>query len=121
MWANESVERLNQLHAMLPDQVMYPLMKAQAPVINHQKQEAEWILEEFKREWPDHHTPEWGYYLYIMTLLEREPAYVDRMTHEIEMIFMKIRILLCYSGFFRFWKRNITTTVRTNCVQLRTG
>ena len=51
---------------------MYPLMKAQALVINHQKQEAEWILEEFKREWPDHHTPEWGYYLYIMTLLERE-------------------------------------------------
>ena len=87
VWANESVERLNQLHAMLPDQVMYPLMKAQALVINHQKQEAEWILEEFKREWPDHHTPEWGYYLYIMTLLEREPAYVDRMTHEIEMIF----------------------------------
>lgn len=57
VWANESVERLNQLHAMLPDQVMYPLMKAQALVINHQKQEAEWILEEFKREWPDHHTP----------------------------------------------------------------
>ena len=52
VWANESVERLNQLHAMLPDQVMYPLMKAQALVINHQKQEAEWILEEFKREWP---------------------------------------------------------------------
>lgn len=25
---------------MLPDQVMYPLMKAQALVINHQKQEA---------------------------------------------------------------------------------
>ncbi len=51
VWANESVERLNQLHAMLPDQVMYPLMKAQALVINHQKQEAEWILEEFKREY----------------------------------------------------------------------
>ena len=76
VWANESVERLNQLHAMLPDQVMYPLMKAQALVINHQKQEAEWILEEFKREWPDHHTPEWGYYLYIMTLLEIGRAHV---------------------------------------------
>ena len=87
VWANASVELLNQLHAMCPDQVMYQLMKAQALVINHQKQEAEWILEEFKREWPDHHTPEWGYYLYIMTLLEREPAYVDRMTHEIELIF----------------------------------
>ena len=87
VWANETVEILNHLHAILPDEPMYVLMKAQALVINRQRQEAEWILEAFKRDWTDRHAPEWGYYLYIMTLMEREPSYVDRMTHEIEVIF----------------------------------
>lgn len=87
VWANETIEILNHLHAMLPEEPMYVLMKAQALVINRQRQEAEWILEEFKREWTNHHSPEWGYYLYIMTLMEREPSYVDRITREIELIF----------------------------------
>lgn len=87
VWTNETVEILNHLHAMLPEEPMYVLMKAQALIINRQRQEAEWILNEFKREWTDHRSPEWGYYLYIMTLMEREPSYVDRMTREIELIF----------------------------------
>ena len=87
VWANETVEILNHLHAIIPDEPMYVLMKAQALVINRQRQEAEWILDAFKRDWADRHAPEWGYYLYIMTLMEREPSYVDRMTHEIEVIF----------------------------------
>ncbi len=86
-WSNETVEILNHLHAMAPEESLYVLMKAQALIINRQRQEAEWILDAFKRECLDHHSPEWGYYLYIMTLMEREPSYVDRMTHEIEMIF----------------------------------
>lgn len=87
VWTNETVEILNHLHALMPDEPMYQLMKAQALIINRQRQEAEWILGEFKREWADQRSPEWGYYLYLMTLMEREPAYVDRMTHEIELIF----------------------------------
>lgn len=87
VWANETVEILNHLHALMPDEPMYLLMKAQALLINRQKQEAEWILNDFKREWHDKKAPVWGYYIYIMTLMEREPAYVDRMTKEIELIF----------------------------------
>ncbi len=87
VWANETVEILNHLHAMDEEEPLYVLMKAQAFIINRQRQEAEWILDEFKRSWEDHNAPVWGYYLYIMTLMEREPSYVDRMTHEIEMIF----------------------------------
>lgn len=87
VWANETIDILNHLHAMVPDEPMYPLMKAQAFIINRQRQEAEWILDDFKREWVDRKDPLWGYYLYLMTLLEREPAYVDKMTREIEMIF----------------------------------
>ena len=87
VWANETVDILNHLHALDPDEPMYLLMKAQALHINRQRQEAEWILEDFRREWPDRRSPVWGYYLYIMTLMEREPSYVDRMTREIELIF----------------------------------
>ncbi len=87
VWANESIEILNHLHALAPDEPIYLLMKAQALLINRQRQEAEWILDEFKREWLDRKDPIWGYYLYIMTLMEREPSYVDRLTREIELIF----------------------------------
>lgn len=87
VWANETIEILNHLHAVEPKEPMYELMKAQVLIINRQRQEAEWILDEFKRDWADRKAPIWGYYLYIMTLMEREPSYVDRMTREIEIIF----------------------------------
>ena len=87
VWANETVEILDHLHAMEPEEPMHVLMKAQCLIINRQRQEAEWILDEFKREWIDRKSPIWGYYLYIMTLIEREPVYVDKLTKEIEGIF----------------------------------
>lgn len=86
-WVNETVEILDHLHAMEPEEPMYRLMKAQCLIINRQKQEAEWILDEFKKSWIDRKAPVWGYYLYIMTLIEREPKYVDKLTLEIENIF----------------------------------
>ena len=87
VWANETISILDHLRGLQPDEPMHKLMKAQCLIINRQRQEAEWILEEFKREWIDRKAPVWGYYLYIMTLLEREPSYVDKMTKEIEAIF----------------------------------
>lgn len=87
VWANETISILNYLHALVPDEHMYELMKAQAFIINRQRQEAKWILDDFKHSNPDKKAPIWGYYLYLMTLLEREPSYVDNMTHEVELIF----------------------------------
>lgn len=87
VWANETISILNHLHALIPDEHMYELMKAQAFIINRQRQEAKWILDDFKHTNPDKKAPIWGYYLYLMTLLEREPSYIDNMTHEVELIF----------------------------------
>lgn len=87
VWANETISILNHMHALVPDEHMYELMKAQAFIINRQRQEAKWILDDFKHSNPDKKAPIWGYYLYLMTLLEREPSYVDNMTHEVELIF----------------------------------
>lgn len=87
VWANETISILNHLHALMPDEHLYELMKAQAFIINRQRQEAKWILDDFKHTNPDKKAPIWGYYLYLMTLLEREPSYIDNMTHEVELIF----------------------------------
>lgn len=87
VWANETISILNHLHALMPDEHMYEVMKAQAFIINRQRQEAKWILDDFKHTNPDKKAPIWGYYLYLMTLLEREPSYIDNMTHEVELIF----------------------------------
>ena len=87
VWANETISILNHLHALVPDEHMYELMKAQAFIINRQRQEAKWILDDFKHSNPDKKAPIWGYYLYLMTLLEREPSYIDNMTLDVELIF----------------------------------
>lgn len=88
-WANRSIEILDHMMAIDPDKEIYPLMKAQALIVNKQRQEASWIMEEFKRSCRNRETPEWGYYLYLCTLLEREPSFVDRMAEEIELLFKK--------------------------------
>lgn len=87
VWSAGTVEILDHLMAMRPEHTLYPLMKAQALLVNRQRQEADWILRDFKRSWMDRTSPEWGYYLYLCTLMEREPGYVDRMAAEIEEIF----------------------------------
>lgn len=48
-WANQSVELLDHMMAMEPECEMYALMKAQALIVNRQKQEASWIMEDYKR------------------------------------------------------------------------
>lgn len=88
-WANQSIEILDHMMAIEPDREIYPLMKAQALIVNKQRQEASWIMEDFKRGCTNRETPEWGYYLYLCTLVEREPSYVDRMAEEIEILFKK--------------------------------
>ena len=87
VWANQSGVILDHLSTLCKDEKIYGLMKAQALIINRQRQEASWILDDFKRTCEDHTSPEWGYYLYLCTLMEREPSYVDRLTIEVEQIF----------------------------------
>lgn len=89
VWAKETAEMSDQLSALLPEEGLYPLMKAHALIVNRQRQEADWLMEDFKRAWMDKNSPEWGYYLYLCTLVEKEPSYVDRLTEEIERIFRR--------------------------------
>ena len=88
MWAAKSIRVLNHLLALEPeDPDWYKLMKAQAFLVSKQKQEAEWILDEFRANQVDKKTPLFGYYLYLCTLAEREPSYVNRLSKQIEDIY----------------------------------
>ncbi|MBO5373624.1 MAG: hypothetical protein J6A75_13040 [Lachnospiraceae bacterium] len=90
-WATESCRILEELYICNPENIWYRLMKAQAFVLNGQRQEAEWILHEFKRKCRDKKSPEWGYYLYICTLMEKEELCINRMVEEVEQIYMEHR------------------------------
>ena len=86
-WTSQSVDLLQNLSAEEPENKMWKLMQAQALLLNRQRQEASWILNEYKRGSGDRNTAEWAYYLYLSTLMEPELSYVDRLTAEIEKIF----------------------------------
>lgn len=87
VWAGRSIEILDHLSDAEPDNDLYDLMKAQAYIVNRQRQEASWILEDYKRKSMNRNTPEWGYYLYLCTLMEREETYVNRLAGQMEELF----------------------------------
>ncbi len=87
VWAKNSIQILERMLDAEPDNALYQLMKAQAFLVNRQRQEASWILEDYKRSCQNRETPEWGYYLYLCTLMEREEAYVNRVAEQIEELF----------------------------------
>lgn len=89
VWAKNSIDVLNHLLEEEPENDLYQLMKAQAFLVNRQKQEANWILEEYKRSCIDKSTPEWGYYLYLCSLMEREESYVNHLAEQIEELFKR--------------------------------
>ena len=85
-WARESEKLLKKMQELQPDNSWYPLYLAQVLFMNKQRQDAIWLLEEYKRK-REGETPAFGYYLYLMTLLEREPSYVKKQTEKIEKIY----------------------------------
>ena len=87
VWAKESIRLLDCLLEVDVENDLYRLMKAQAFLINRQRQEASWIMEEYKRKTIKRDTSVWGYYLYLCTLMEREETYVNRIAEEIEELF----------------------------------
>ncbi len=88
-WAIRTCRTLDDLIARDNSNVWYRLLKAQAYLTNGQRQDAEWILEEFKRKYKEKSSPQWGYYLYICTLMDQEELYISRLTEEIEQIFLE--------------------------------
>lgn len=87
LWAAKTLEQLQHLSAMEPENDWYLLMRVQALLVSAQKMEAEWNLDEFRKKPCDKHSPLHAYYLYLCTLWEREENYVNRLTSQIEDIY----------------------------------
>ncbi len=86
-WASQSIELLNLMTELYPEDYMYPLQKTQALIVNKQRQDALWMISDLKRDIEDKKSVEWAYLLYLCTLLEQEDNYVNKLTEEIEIIF----------------------------------
>ena len=83
-WVMGSNEILDHFIAAFPSEHWYGLMKAQVLLINRQRQEAEWILDEKKKTITDTKSVAWAYYLYLTTLLIREDSYADKVLKNVE-------------------------------------
>ncbi len=86
-WANQSIEILDRMIELYPGRYMYSLQKAQALIVNKQRQDALWLISDLKRDIEDKKSTEWAYLLYLCTLIEQENNYVNKLTEEIENIF----------------------------------
>ncbi len=88
-WAKQTIRNLEELLEFLPDNQWYVLAKAQVYFVNRQRQEAEWVLTAFPRNKVDKDAPLYAYYLYLTTLRDPEPAYVNKCTAKIRKIYNK--------------------------------
>ncbi len=89
IWARESCECLERLKGYRPKDYWYQLYHAHALLINKQRQEAEWLMDDFLHENKDRDTPLYAYYLYLCTLREREPSYIQKTFHQIQEIYLR--------------------------------
>ena len=90
-WVGGSIELLDQ---MIEEEDgsntdFYRLQKAQALIVSGQREEALWIIQELRRTIEDKKSMLWAFLLYLCTLIEKDEAYVDRLTREIELIFLE--------------------------------
>lgn len=89
-WAKHTCEELDILAGLEPENQWYLLYRAQVLLINRQRQDAEWILESFRREnRKEKETPLYAYYLYLCTLQEPEPSYVNKLAGQVREIYRK--------------------------------
>lgn len=98
LWARDSIIILNQLiEKDTKEHTWYLLIKAWILVINKQRQEAEWILDDLKHYvFRDKTSAEYGFYLYIQTFLIQEMTYMQKATEQIEQIYTKTDHLLLF-------------------------
>ncbi len=89
VWAKQAIRGLEEMQKLMPGNLWYFLAKAQVYFANRQRQEAEWVLNSFPRNKVDKESPLYAYYLYLSTLKEPEPAYVNKCTGKIRKIYNK--------------------------------
>ncbi len=89
MWVKQTLKNLEELQELMPGNLWYLLAKAQVYFAGKQRQKAEWVLNSFPRNKVDKESPLYAYYLYLCTLRDPEPGFINKCTGKIRKIYNK--------------------------------
>lgn len=83
-WTRQTAELLDQIWEIQPEDEWNLLFKAYALQRNKQRQDAEWLMSDFKQKYKEKDTPQRAFYDYLCLQTEKEPVVIDRLIGEIE-------------------------------------
>ncbi len=85
-WTKQTLALIKRLEELKPDDPWYMLFKAYALMRNKQRQDAEWLMNDFRKKYKDKRRPQWAFYNYLCLQKEKEPAVIEQLLDEIEAI-----------------------------------
>ncbi|MBQ9340870.1 MAG: hypothetical protein IJT81_00660 [Lachnospiraceae bacterium] len=69
------------------DTLLLWLFKAQVFSVSNRPKEAQWVLDQYKNDFLSAPSDIYGYYLYVTTFLNREPAYIKKVADKIKTLY----------------------------------
>ncbi len=85
-WTKQTLALIGQLEKLKLEDEWHMLFKAYALQQNKQRQDAEWLMNDFRRRYKDKKKPQWAFYNYLCLQNEKEPVVIERLLAEIETI-----------------------------------
>ncbi len=85
-WTKQTLALIQRMEEFKPNDPWYLLFKAYALQRNKQRQDAQWLMDEFRQKNKGKKDPHWAFYDYLCLQREKEPVVVDRLLDEIEEI-----------------------------------
>lgn len=86
-WAKHTTELLKRRREQGEHTDMDALWCAYAYLQNRQKQEAAWILDEYRRTRSADESREWAFFLYLCSITEKEPKLLEKLYQKIRAIY----------------------------------
>lgn len=86
-WARRTTELLRSRRERGENTDMDALWCAYAYLQNRQRQEAAWILDEYRHSRSADDSREWAFFLYLCSITEKEPALLDKLYQKIREIY----------------------------------
>ncbi len=85
-WTKQTLALIERMEEVRPNDPWHILFKAYALQRNKQRQDAEWLMDEYRQKFKNKNDPQWAFYDYLCLQKEKEPVVIDRLLDEIEEI-----------------------------------
>lgn len=85
-WTKQTLALIQRMEEFKPNDPWYLLFKAYALQRNKQRQDAQWLMDEFRQKNKGRKDPQWAFYDYLCLQREKEPVVIDKLLDEIEEI-----------------------------------